>query len=108
MQKNFVSGALTLIDSLNKLLSVFEDLGATRVLAKPLAANDNSKNQVYLGGGFGALNIIPHSEITTDETIIAGRQSTAEPLWMSKVRSISSSPNSTRLLDNGSQRKSEY
>ena len=60
------------IETLEKLLAVFVDLGATRILAKPLAANDNSKNQVYLGGGFGALNIIPHGEIITDETIRAG------------------------------------
>ena len=60
------------IETLEQLLNVFEDLGATRVLAKLLAPNDNSKNQVYLGGGFGALNIIPHGEITADETIRAG------------------------------------
>jgi hypothetical protein len=72
MQKNFVSEALVAIETLDTLLTAFTDLGATRVLAKPLAANDNSKNQVYLGGGFGALNIIPHGEIVTDETVRAG------------------------------------
>lgn len=46
--------------------------GANRFYAKPLAPNDNSKNQVYLGGGFGALNIIPHDDITTDVTVRAG------------------------------------
>lgn len=46
--------------------------GANRFYAKLLAPNDNSKNQVYLGGGFGALNIIPHAEITTDVTVRAG------------------------------------
>ncbi len=33
--------------------------GARRIYAKTLAANDNSKNQVYLGGDFGVLNILP-------------------------------------------------
>lgn len=46
--------------------------GAVRFYAKRLAANDNSKNQVYLGGGFGALNILPHAPVTSDETVIAG------------------------------------
>lgn len=46
--------------------------GAVRFYAKRLAPNDNSKNQVYLGGGFGALNVLPHSEITTDETVRGG------------------------------------
>lgn len=46
--------------------------GATRFYAKLLAPNDNSKNQVYLGGDFGALNIIPHGEIQTDDSELAG------------------------------------
>lgn len=46
--------------------------GAQRIYAKKLAPNDNSKNQVYLGGGFGALNIIPHGEIITDDRPLAG------------------------------------
>lgn len=48
------------------------DHGADRVYAKKLSPNDNSKNQIYLGGGFGALNIIPHGEIITDTREIAG------------------------------------
>lgn len=46
--------------------------GATRIYAKKLAPNDNSKNQVYLGGDFSALNIIPHGEIYSDDADIAG------------------------------------
>lgn len=49
-----------------------KDCGATRFYAKALAPNDNSKNQVYLGGGFEALNIIPHGEIETDFSTRAG------------------------------------
>src|SRR3546814_435837 len=46
--------------------------GATRIYAKKLAPNDNSKNQVYLGGDFSALNIIPHGNIYTDDADVAG------------------------------------
>lgn len=46
--------------------------GATRVYAKKLAPNDNSKNQVYLGGDFSALNIIPHGNIYTDDAETGG------------------------------------
>ena len=46
--------------------------GATRIYAKNLAPNDNSKNQIYLGGDFSALNVIPHGEIYSDDTAIAG------------------------------------
>lgn len=46
--------------------------GATAFYAKRLAPNDNSKNQIYLGGGFEALNVIPHGSITTDRSSKAG------------------------------------
>ena len=46
--------------------------GAIRFYAKRLSPNDNSKNQVYLGGGFGALNVLPHASVMTDETMRAG------------------------------------
>lgn len=48
------------------------DLGATRVYAKKLAPNDNSKNQVYLGGDFSVLNVIPHGDIYSDNDDKAG------------------------------------
>jgi len=43
-----------------------------RFYAKKLAPNDNSKNQVYLGGGFAALNVIPHGAVVTDGSSLAG------------------------------------
>lgn len=46
--------------------------GASRFYAKCLAPNDNSKNQVYLGGDFSALNIIPYKSIYTDGSDLAG------------------------------------
>ncbi|MBB4284277.1 hypothetical protein GGE43_005330 [Agrobacterium tumefaciens] len=58
--------------SSSELLRLFVEHGADRIYAKKLAPNDNSKNQIYLGGGFGALNIIPHGEIYTDTRPMAG------------------------------------
>ncbi len=46
--------------------------GAQRIYFKRLSPNDNSKNQVYLGGDFSALNIIPHGEIFTDDASVGG------------------------------------
>jgi hypothetical protein len=45
--------------SLDQLLKVFARAGATTIFAKRLAANDNSKNQVYLAGDFRLLNELP-------------------------------------------------
>lgn len=58
--------------SMSALLAAMKDAGANRFYAKRLARNDNSKNQVYLGPGFEALNIIPHGNIETDATERAG------------------------------------
>jgi hypothetical protein len=44
------------LDGLKKLMSA---AGATQLYLKRLAENDNSKNQVYLGPGFTALNVLP-------------------------------------------------
>jgi hypothetical protein len=46
--------------------------GANRIYAKKLSPNDNSRNQIYLGGDFSALNIIPHGLVHTDSRETAG------------------------------------
>ncbi len=61
-----------MVASLSDLLGLFRHHGAYRVYAKILSSNDNSKNQIYLGGGFAALNVIPHGEIYVDTTSRAG------------------------------------
>lgn len=40
--------------------------GVTRLYAKKLASNDNSKNQIYLGPDFSALNILPTGGIVSE------------------------------------------
>lgn len=59
-------------DSLKNLASMMVENGVEKFYAKILSENDNSKNQVYLGGGFSALNILPHGEITIDTSNRAG------------------------------------
>ena len=49
--------------NLKKLKKLFTDNGCRRVFYKVLAANDNSKNQFYLGGDFTDVSIIPCGEI---------------------------------------------
>jgi len=48
---------------LGTLLSFFSEHECDRIYIKNLAANDNSKNQVYFGGSFDILNILPIKEI---------------------------------------------
>lgn len=61
-----------MVASLGQLLDLMRHHGASRIYAKKLSPNDNSKNQVYLGGDFSALNIIPHGSIYTDDADVAG------------------------------------
>lgn len=52
--------------NLENLKSIFASKGCKLIYIKPLAPNDNSKNQVYLGGSFDLLNIFPISEIHSE------------------------------------------
>jgi hypothetical protein len=72
MQMNSALKANGLTTPLTRLLDQMAAHGAARFYAKRLAPNDNSKNQVYLGGGFGALNIIPHGSVESDDSSRAG------------------------------------
>lgn len=54
--------------SIEQLQEIYSNLRVIRVLAKPLAENDNSKQQIYLGGNFDVLNDIPFQEVTADGT----------------------------------------
>lgn len=43
----------------------FKNLGATRLFFKCLAENDNSKNQIYLGGSFAVLTYFQYGEVSS-------------------------------------------
>lgn len=54
---------MDVFDTLAALVSRFSALGATRIFFKPLAENDNSKQQVYLGGSFEVLTFFPYGKV---------------------------------------------
>lgn len=53
-------------ERLSDLMERFKALGATRVLFKRLAENDNSKQQIYLGNSFEVLQQLPYKAIRTE------------------------------------------
>jgi hypothetical protein len=53
-------------ETIEGLTNFFRSVGATRLLCKPLAENDNSKQQIYLGGSFEVLQLLPHKAIRTE------------------------------------------
>ena len=54
--------------TLDKLQSLFSRVGCTRLYAKSLAKNDNSKNQIYFGPDFTALSLFPTKEVRPDSS----------------------------------------
>ncbi|MEA2491253.1 MAG: hypothetical protein QOH21_3045 [Acidobacteriota bacterium] len=52
--------------SISDFTSIAAKLGAHRILFKTLAANDNSKNQIYLGSSFDVVQILPLGAINAD------------------------------------------
>jgi MvaI/BcnI restriction endonuclease family len=54
------------MNSLEDVLLRFNKLGAVRAFCKPLAENDNSKQQVYFGGSFDVLHMFPFHNIVVD------------------------------------------
>jgi len=52
--------------TLGQISQKMQDLGATRILLKPLSNNDNSKQQIYFGGNFEVLQDFPLGEIRAD------------------------------------------
>ncbi len=55
--------------NLTNLKKLLIDNGCKDIYVKKLAPNDNSKNQVYFGGSFDILNVLPISSV---ETVAAG------------------------------------
>lgn len=86
--------------TLDKLRGMMLENGATQLLVKPLAPNDNSKNQVYLGEGFETLSILPAGELHAERTD-KGSETLKAPLdflWLQDDGSVASAPGTQLIL----------
>lgn len=54
---------------LSRLAEIMSSHGVNRLYVKKLSPNDNSKNQVYFGPGFEAINIIPNKGVHTEQAL---------------------------------------
>ena len=87
--------------NLKNLKSLFADNGCNKIYIKILSPNDNSKNQVYFGGSFEILNILPISEIKTEEAGDWNKErfkATLNFSWISDEGNIYPAPNSQLIL----------
>lgn len=85
--------------NLSDLRVLFVKLGARRLYAKLLAENDNSKNQVYFGPGFQALNLFPNEGIAPDSSsknpIFKAKMGFS---WMNEAGAVAEAPGAQLIL----------
>ncbi|NOT46348.1 MAG: MvaI/BcnI restriction endonuclease family protein [Acidobacteria bacterium] len=84
-----------------KLKALFAENGCSKIYVKRLSPNDNSKNQVYFGGSFDILNILPISKIETVQAGDWGRErfkASIRFLWIGDEGQLSLAPNSQLIL----------
>lgn len=87
--------------NLDKLKSLFIDNGCTKIYIKKLSPNDNSKNQVYFGGSFEILNILPISEIKTEEAGDWNKERFKASInfqWINEEGVLNTAPNAQLIL----------
>ncbi len=87
------------LPSLDAVFACMAGLGAVRVVAKPLSENDNTKQQIYLGGNFESLNVIPFGEVASDSTPKTPNMKAALSLcWISDAGIAVPAPHSKLIL----------
>ena len=87
--------------NLTNLKKLFVDNGCNKIYIKKLSPNDNSKNQVYFGGSFEILNILPISEIKTEEAGDWNKErfkATINFSWIGENGNLFPAPNSQLIL----------
>jgi hypothetical protein len=87
--------------NLTTLKNLFSDKGCNKLYVKTLAANDNSKNQVYFGGSFEILNILPIKEIRNEPAGDWNKErfkATLDFAWLSDTGNLFPAPQSQLIL----------
>lgn len=87
---------------LGRVVDAMRRRGADRVVFKLLANNDNSKNQIYFGGDFDVLRMIPHGDLFWDGQTGGGKGfGYKAPLnlhWMAPDGTTEPAPNARLIL----------
>lgn len=92
--------------TLDKLKNMMSALGGTRLFVKHFSANDNSKNQPYLGGDYSSLRIIPTGKMTasacaSDKKTAGNKQNIKAPVnftWVGADCELYPAPNTKLIL----------
>ena len=84
--------------NLGRVKQLMRAAGVTQLYLKRLAENDNSKNQVYLGPDFTALNVLPIGELMGDPEKPSRLKATLSFNWLSSTGDITPAPNAQLIL----------
>lgn len=89
------------MNNLDQLKHAFAKQGCDKLYIKKLAANDNSKNQVYLAGSFDVLNILTVEQIAQEDAGDWNRERFKASLnfyWIKGDGSLIHAPNAQLIL----------
>src|SRR5260221_2517584 len=82
-----------------EVTALFVRAGCERLYAKPLARNDNSKQQVYFGPGHAALTLLPNRGVVAHPTADAlTYRAGLDFSWMSDTGRLSTAPGAQLIL----------
>jgi len=84
--------------NLDRVKQLMRAAGVTQLYLKRLAENDNSKNQVYLGPDFTALNVLPTGELIGDPERPSRLKGTLSFSWLSSTGVIAPAPHAQLIL----------
>lgn len=85
--------------TLSELVVQFKRAGCVSLYAKRLAANDNSKNQIYFGPGFGALNLFPNKgPVLNTKAKTPNYKAPLEFYWLNDKAQINRAPGAQLIL----------
>jgi hypothetical protein len=84
--------------NLKRLKQMMRASGATQLYLKRLAENDNSKNQVYLGPDFTALNVLPTGTLIGDPENPSRLKATLSFSWLTSEGIVTPAPNAQLIL----------
>ncbi|MBN2661789.1 MAG: hypothetical protein JXR54_11025 [Tannerellaceae bacterium] len=86
-------------NSWQSVIDTLNDLGARKIIYKALVENDNSKQQIYLGGDFSVLSEIPFGAVVScDECALPNLKAPVDFWWINNSGEYAPAPYSQLIL----------
>ena len=83
---------------LSRLIALMKSIGCHKIYIKSLSANDNRKQQIYFGGNFSTINLIPFKEIKPDPAKPDRYKAALDFSWLGEDGNIYWAPHAQLIL----------